>query len=281
MKIWRYVDLAKFVHMLATGTLYFPCPTTELKDPYEGSLPRSHIEAEMQIVRGILDELKTTLDSIAALHPTRDRAPLDHVLEEAQRKLNVQKLRREATDNFGVSCWHINEHESEAMWQLYTAAGQGIAIESTKAKLESALRGEGIIVDQVRYMDFDADEIKKSVMLSQHAIKRSKTISRAANHPRPGGIHLVQNAKPRQTSNRISNAIPLGAAAFLFRLDQFIAGGAAEGIVMSGRCALIRGNFRRCAGRGCGHVFGLLRGEWSPPALMLFADPLPRSEQRA
>ena len=41
MKIWRYVDLAKFVSMVATGTLYFPCATTELADPYEGWLRRS------------------------------------------------------------------------------------------------------------------------------------------------------------------------------------------------------------------------------------------------
>ena len=32
---------------------------------------------------------------------------------------------------------------------------------------------------------------------SQHSIKRSKTTSRAANHPRPGRIHLVQNCKIR------------------------------------------------------------------------------------
>ena len=30
--------------------------------------------------------------------------------EEAQRKFDVQKLRREATGKYGVSCWHINEH---------------------------------------------------------------------------------------------------------------------------------------------------------------------------
>ena len=34
-----------------------------------------------------------------------------------------------------------------------------------------------------------------------------------------------------------------------------------EGSVMSGWRPLIKGYFRRCAGRGCGHVFGLLRGE--------------------
>jgi hypothetical protein len=57
--------------------------------------------------------------------------------------------------------------------------------------------------------------------------------------------------------------------------------GRPQGIVMSGCRPLIKGFFRRCAGRGCGHVFGLVRGEFDPLALMLSADPLPRSRQRA
>jgi hypothetical protein len=187
LKIWRYVDLAKFTHMLATGALYFPC-VTELKDPYEGYLPRSHIE---QLVRGVLDEFRTTLDSIAALDPTRDRAPLDDVFEKAQRKLDVPALRREATSRFGVSCWHINEHESEAMWQLYTAAGQGVAIESTKARLEAALGGDGIIVDQVRYMDFDSDEIEKGhrrygLFLKRKSFAHEQELRAQIRLPTPG-----------------------------------------------------------------------------------------------
>jgi hypothetical protein len=147
--------------MLANGTLYFPCATTQLSDPYEGWLPRSHIKAHVQSIGGILEQMETTRDTLVAQHPTRDRAPLDALLEEAERKLNFQNLLRETNSKFGVNCWHINEHESEAMWQLYTAGGQGIAIESTKARLEGALRGDGIILDQVRYMDFDSDEIEK------------------------------------------------------------------------------------------------------------------------
>ena len=51
------------------------------RSPYEGSLPRSHIKAEMQIVDGVLDDLKSTLElCLLTLDPTRARAPLDHVL---------------------------------------------------------------------------------------------------------------------------------------------------------------------------------------------------------
>src|SRR6202050_2753295 len=37
--------------------------------------------------------------------------------------------------------------------------------------------------------------VRGSSKPSQHSIKRSKTTPRAANHPRPGRIHLVQNCK--------------------------------------------------------------------------------------
>jgi len=63
---------------------------------------------------------------------------------------------------FGISCWHQNEHESEAMWKLYSASGQGIAIESTDVKLKKAITDtKGLIIDKVRYMDFDNDPIEK------------------------------------------------------------------------------------------------------------------------
>jgi hypothetical protein len=161
MKIWRYIDLAKFVNMLATGTLYFPCATTELTDPFEGWLPRSHMKAMMELTRATLDQMKTVRDAIIARNPAHDRAPLDALDQHTQRVLNMQQLLRDTNAKFGVSCWHINEGESAAMWQLYAAAGSGIAIEATRARLEGALRGDGINVDQVRYMDFDADEIEK------------------------------------------------------------------------------------------------------------------------
>jgi hypothetical protein len=82
VKIWRYVDFTKFVHMLATSSLYFPCATTELKDPYEGWLPRSHIKALMEINRAVLDQMSNTHESFLTQHPTYDRAPFDALLHD-------------------------------------------------------------------------------------------------------------------------------------------------------------------------------------------------------
>src|SRR5271166_4240763 len=51
--------------------------------------------------------------------------------------------------------------------------------------------------------------VRGSSKPSQHSIKRSKIFPRAANHPRPGRIHLSQNTKSGQSGARIPNAIPL------------------------------------------------------------------------
>lgn len=196
MKIWRYVDFAKFAHMLATSSLYFPCATTELKDPYEGWLPRSHIKAMMEINRRGLDQMSGTHAAFLAQHPTRDRAPFDAIVQDAQRKLDLQKLLRETNSKFGVNCWHINAHESEAMWQLYTAAGQGIAIESTRDRLETTLKSDGIIVDQVRYMDFDSDEIEKGhkhygLFIKRKSFAHEQELRATILLPTPGSGTLV------------------------------------------------------------------------------------------
>jgi hypothetical protein len=59
------------------------------------------------------------------------------------------------------------------MWKLYSALGQGIAIESTIEKLKVSLGdAEGIQVDAVRYMDFDNDPIEKGHRHYRLFIKR-------------------------------------------------------------------------------------------------------------
>ena len=92
LKIWRYVDLAKFVSMVATGTLYFPCATTELADPYEGWLPRSHIRALTEkLMRGYLEGMKQTRN---AMQPGRHRAAFDAEIKHPQEKFDVRNCSR-------------------------------------------------------------------------------------------------------------------------------------------------------------------------------------------
>jgi len=38
-----------------------------------------------------------------------------------------------------INCWHMNDHESAAMWKLYLKSDEGIAIQSTYRKLKDAI----------------------------------------------------------------------------------------------------------------------------------------------
>jgi hypothetical protein len=149
--------------MLATGTLHFTC-VSSFKDPFEGWLPRSYVEALVNLNRTYLDQMRQTKNHMVALKPSIDRAQLENILQDAEGKLFLPRLLKETNGKFGASCWHINEGESEAMWRLYGAAGAGIAIESTRERLEAALKDAAphpVHVDSVRYMDFDSDSIDK------------------------------------------------------------------------------------------------------------------------
>lgn len=51
-----------------------------------------------------------------------------------------------------VSSWHLNEHESEAMWRLYSPVEEAIAVQTTYSRLRSQLAPEFRIFE-VRYVD--------------------------------------------------------------------------------------------------------------------------------
>ena len=55
-----------------------------------------------------------------------------------------------------INCWHENEHESEAMWKLYTSTlDQGIAIKTSYKKLYTSLgRNPSIHIGRINYIDF-------------------------------------------------------------------------------------------------------------------------------
>jgi hypothetical protein len=60
-----------------------------------------------------------------------------------------------------LSCWHMNEYESVAMWKIYQSGEpQGIAVRSTYQRLsESITDGRDVYIGKVRYVDYEADMI--------------------------------------------------------------------------------------------------------------------------
>ena len=130
-KLWRYMDLAKFLSLLDSSSLYFT-RIDHFNDPYEGALgistnENAWIKMEMQR-RAPFVNLKEIKNGENEVEREKNE------FEEYRRK-----IRRWRLNNY-ISCWHQADVESEAMWQLYSRdTQQGIAIQTTFERLYQAL----------------------------------------------------------------------------------------------------------------------------------------------
>lgn len=187
------MDLAKFISLLANSSLYFACPI-EFNDPYEGHLPVSHIKATAKIQHNFIEEQRDVLKRLVAQAPNLDftsqQAKFDKILDDYIKESPA--VTEQVVRKFGVSCWHQNEYESEAMWQIYSAAGQGIAIESTVAQLYNSIHiKDGLYIDDVRYADFQNDPIIKGykhygLMMKRKSFEHEKEIRALRMLPEEG-----------------------------------------------------------------------------------------------
>jgi hypothetical protein len=125
IKIWRYMDLAKFVSMLQHNGLFFP-KASLLGDPFEGSTPKMNRQ-----IWHLIRQLRQTTPEVPFLSQFKDLTD-DHITSIIN---NSSDHRRDMIDKFLVNSWHMNEHESTAMWKIYTAANEAICIQTTYEKL--------------------------------------------------------------------------------------------------------------------------------------------------
>ncbi len=123
-RVWRYMDIGKFVAILSTRSLHF-CRLDLLRDPYEG-LPN-------QLTR---DAWK----NVEARPGEMDR---------------LYSLNRRWTY---ANNWHLNEFESAAMWELYLKTFEGVAIETTVGRLKRSFDAEPdhkVFISRVIYIDYE------------------------------------------------------------------------------------------------------------------------------
>jgi hypothetical protein len=119
------MDFTKFVSLLSNRMLFF-VRAKELKDdPYEGAFPPQHVHPAYPL---ITDYIADTMHH---------------------------------TDIIAVSCWHVNEYESAAMWKLYLKSNEGIAIQSTFKRLAEAFseNPREIYIGKVNYIDYGTDTV--------------------------------------------------------------------------------------------------------------------------
>jgi len=125
--IWRYLDFAKFILMLDSKSLYFPAASL-FSDRFEGSYSKQNKD-----LRGLINKHKRSAES----------DPVD--MNDLKRKV-------------GISCWHANDYESAAMWELYSKSSDAVCIQSTYERFFLALE-ERAEIGMVQYVDYSNDFI--------------------------------------------------------------------------------------------------------------------------
>lgn len=152
-KLWRYMDLAKFLSLLESSSLFFT-RIDHFQDPFEGTLGTMKNEkswaAKEKAWRKRWIELESKNSNIN-LNDREQELLADQKFQEYRD--NIKKWR---TKNY-VCCWHQSDIESEAMWQLYTRdSKQGIAIQTTFERLYQALPPTPQpSFGMVKYVNFD------------------------------------------------------------------------------------------------------------------------------
>lgn len=145
--LWRYMSLEKFESLLREQALFF-CRADKFSDPYECSIPKKEFEYRLSEEKFIDEE--------RVFNRTDRKFDLEIAKKNANNLALTHKKIRKATT---VNCWHINNDESDAMWQLYLKNNEGIAVRTNKKKLYKALEGtkEKISISKIRYINYDND----------------------------------------------------------------------------------------------------------------------------
>lgn len=124
--LWRYIDFTKLVSLLEDQTIFF-ARADKLGDRFEGAwsnvnqmVLQSATTAEAKAWRIIMDQAKL------------------------RRRLIL------------VNCWHASDHESEAMWKLYSGMQYGLAVKTNfKTLVHSFTDRTPDLIAQVEYIPYE------------------------------------------------------------------------------------------------------------------------------
>jgi len=120
-KVWRYMSFSRFMWMLQTKQLWLS-RADRLGDPWEISLAG--------------DQLRHVISRRPITPITDDMRPdSENVM---QRSARINQMWRKRTF---VSCWNASDHESHALWRIYCGSSDGVALQTTFARLRQSVGG--------------------------------------------------------------------------------------------------------------------------------------------
>lgn len=190
MVLWRYMSLDKFINLFDDKGLYFaPLDAYANSDPYEGFPPSVAIRAMYSVSDKFYQQtsdLVSSLENSAGNKNPEFLQALQYARDQlATRPKVFQRLFNLLSKGTLVSCWYSSDHQSEAMWKLYSDQGKGVAIRTTVGKLKTVLqsavatkRQSKIFLGKVKYLDYlDPSLVPADCVVDGHIIPLLKRIS--------------------------------------------------------------------------------------------------------
>jgi hypothetical protein len=106
--LWRYVDLYRWLDLLQTSELHLT-RADQMEDRWEGAYGEVNIAVRPSLYG----------ERWAKVAPA------------------MARMYAHGRTHTYLNCWYIGAGESYAMWKIYDAAGKGVAIRTTAARLKA------------------------------------------------------------------------------------------------------------------------------------------------
>lgn len=152
--LWRYMDLAKFISLLEHKSLYFAAANT-FEDRFEGAKGIVERKEKWDVFykKFFIEAMLT-----CPVEPKEEWTP-EKLEKESERLLYEMNSSGEKDRQFTfINCWHLNEHESEAMWKLYSKdITNAIAIRTTVKDLKESFGNNYFPIGKVKYIDYEKE----------------------------------------------------------------------------------------------------------------------------
>lgn len=166
-KLWKFVDIPKFLSILTDSCIFFPTLATHSQgDPFECALWPAKRYADLSV-----NELRRMAYMYSAELPRPDSFKVQDTqfkdFGEFVKRANRNELIRQVMfmerhyflRRIVCTCWHESPDESDAMWKIYSASN-GVAIESSIIRVAKSVDGYAKAVAGVERTNFQIERVE-------------------------------------------------------------------------------------------------------------------------
>jgi hypothetical protein len=144
-KIWRYLDIPKFLSLIDSRALFFS-RADYLGDPFEGSIPKTTGQINLNNDKNSGKPGTIVFSDDGTPHEA-------YTMHDFFRKTGY------------ICSFHVNSFESAGLWSIYSKSKQGVAIQSTFDRLCNCFHvddKENERISLVNYIDYETETIPVS-----------------------------------------------------------------------------------------------------------------------